>query len=227
MKSPLLGILGATVWATLLLATLIAADASAQSASLLSNPARQRSLTLTDYSWTYQPSTDPKPMQVNDLVTVLVDYKTQVLSEGEMDRKKKANGDLTLRDWVLLKGLWAVPDPQTLGDPKIGGSANNKYKAEATLESRDAMKFSIACRVTDIRPNGNLILEAHRTIKNNLDQWDISLTGEVRADDVSVANTVDSEVIADLKIHKRESGHVRDGYRRGWFLQWLDLIQLF
>jgi hypothetical protein len=28
---------------------------------------------------------------------------------------------LTLQDWILLKGLWAIPDPQTLGDPTISG----------------------------------------------------------------------------------------------------------
>ena len=211
----------------LLLSTLIAADASAQNSSLVGGGAQRQPLTLAEHSWTHRLLPEPDPIQKNDLVTVLVDYKTQVISEGEIDRKKKANGSLTLQDWILLKGLWAIPDPQSLGDPTISGKMDNKLKAEATLESLDTMKLSIACRVADIRPNGNLILEGHRTMKNNLEQWDISLTGEVRPEDISAANTIDSEAIADLNVHKRESGHVRDGYRRGWFLKWLDVIQPF
>lgn len=229
------GYLAALLLATLLPATLLAADASAQNPSLPGGPnsslvgagAQRRPLTLADYSWTHRSLPEPKPIQKNDLVTVLVDYKTRVVSEGEVDRKKKADGNMVLKDWILLKGLWAIPDPQSLGDPTIGGAMSNKYRAEATLESLDTMKLSIACRITDIRPNGNLILEGHRTMRNNHEQWDISLTGEVRPDDVNVDNTIDSEVIADLNVHKRESGHVRDGYRRGWFLRWLDLIQPF
>ncbi|HYW80802.1 MAG TPA: flagellar basal body L-ring protein FlgH [Thermoguttaceae bacterium] len=211
----------------LLLSTLIATDASAQNSSLVGMGAQRRPLTLAEQSWTHRLMPEPEPIQKNDLVTVLVDYKTQVASEGEIDRKKKADGTLTLQDWILLKGWWAVPDPQTLGDPTVSGKMDNKLKAEATLEARDTMKLSIACRVADIRPNGNLILEGHRTMRNNTEQWDISLTGEVRTEDISVDNTIDSEAIAELNVFKRESGHVRDGYRRGWFLKWLDVIQPF
>ena len=234
MNTPLFKTARAAVWIAVAWSTLAAADALAQNSSLLArssspsaHPTRRRPLTLAAHSWTHRPTQETKPIQENDLITVLVDYKTRVLSEGEVDRKKKANGDLILKDWILLKGLWAVPDPQTLGDPHISGKMDNKYKAEATLESRDTMKFSIACRVADIRPNGNLILEGHRTLKNNLEQWDISLSGEVRPEDISPANTVSSETVADLRVDKRETGHVRDGYRRGWFLKWLDLIQPF
>jgi len=211
----------------LLISTLVATDASAQNSSLVGGGAQRRPLTLAEHSWTYRLLPEPDPIQKNDLVTVLVDYRTQVVSEGEIDRKKKANGSLTLQDWILLKGLSAVPDPQTLGDPTISGKMDNKLKSEATLESLDTMKLNIACRITDIRPNGNLILEGHRTMKNNTEQWDISLTGEVRPEDITAANTIDSEAIAELNVYKRESGHVRDGYRRGWFLKWLDVIQPF
>lgn len=40
-------------------------------------------------------------------------------------------------------------------------------------------------------------------------------------------NTVLSENVADLRVAKQERGHVRDGYRRGWFLEWLDKWQPF
>ena len=40
-------------------------------------------------------------------------------------------------------------------------------------------------------------------------------------------NTVISEKVAELSIDKREEGMARDGYRRGWLLQWLDKYQPF
>jgi flagellar L-ring protein precursor FlgH len=205
----------------------LASQAWAQTSSMFGDPARRRPLTLSQYSWTYQAPAEVPVIRPNDLITIVVDEKSVVVSEGEMDRKKKARGDLTLKDWILMKGLAFVPDPQSAGDPKISGELDNKMRSEAGFESRDSMKFRIACRVIDIRPNGNLIIEGRRHIQNNNDTWEYSLTGEIRPEAVQPNNTVLSENVADMRIYKREAGHVRDGYRRGWLLQWLDRYQPF
>ena len=120
----------------------------------------------------------------------MVNEKSVVISEGQMDRKKKAYGDLKLKNWILFKGLAVVPDPQTLGEPHIRGEVDNKMRSQANLETRDSMKLQIACSVVDIRPNGNLVIEGRHTIKNNEDTWDYSLNGEIRAEDVLPNNTV-------------------------------------
>jgi len=82
-------------------------------------------------------------------------------------------------------------------------------------------------RLVDKRPNALLVVEGRRTITNNHEVWEQSLTGVVRPEDVLPNNSVLSENVAELRITKREAGHVRDGYRRGWMLQWLDKYQPF
>jgi flagellar L-ring protein precursor FlgH len=73
-----------------------------------------------------------------------------------------------------------------------------------------------------------VVLEAHRTLKNNEETWDYSLTGVCRHEDINPnTNTVLSRDIADLAIHKRERGQVREGYRRGWFTRFFDVINPF
>lgn len=203
----------------------IAAEAAGPSSSLLGDPDRRKPLTLTEHSWTYEAPKEVRQFKKHDLVTVLVDEKSAVTSEGEIDRKKKAHGDLILQDWILLKGLSVIPDPQSTGEPHIRGELDNKVRAEAELETRDSMKFRIACQVVDIRPNGNLVIEGHDRIQNNREIWDYSLLGEIRPEDVLANNTVLSENVFNKRIDKRESGHVRDGYRRGWLFRWLDRWQ--
>ncbi len=225
-----LGLLDMRVAVVLQAAVLWAATAgpaAAQSSSLFGEPGGRRPMPLSQYSWTYQPPLEPEPIRLNDLLTVIVDEKSQVISEGEMDRRKKANGKVSLKDWILLKSWDAFPDPQTPGDPTIDGEMENKFRAESEMETRDAMKFRIACRVVDIRPNGNVVIEGRRTIQNNEDVWEQSLTGVVRPEDVLPNNTVLSENVAELRVFKREAGHVRDGYRRGWLLKWMDGYQPF
>ncbi len=203
------------------------AGARAQSSSLLGGPQRA-ALTLSEVSWTYQKSDEPRKWKVHDLVTVTVSEKSVMASDSELDRQKTGYGDLQLPDWILLKGLRkVVPDPQSAGEPHIRGQIDNKLQAHGTLSTTDKLSFNIACEVVDIRPNGNLVLEGHRSIKNNEEVWDFSLNGEARPESVKPTGTILSEDVAALRIDKHEAGHVRDSYRQGWALKWLDKWQPF
>lgn len=186
-----------------------------------------RPLTLSEVSWTYRAPTPPRVLKRHDIIVVIVDEKTQVISEGELDRRKTANAAWTLKDWVLLRGFSLIPDPQSRGDPKISGQVEQRFRAEGDFQSRGAMKFRIACEVVDIRPNGTLVLEGRRWLRNNDEIWEISLLGVVRPEDVLPNNTVLSENVANLRVYKREIGQVRDGYRRGWFTRLFDDYQPF
>jgi len=210
---------------TTLALMVMAAEGRAQNSSLLAKSAAGQPLTLQRYSWPYEAPPETKEIEVNDIITIIVQDKSVVISEAETDRKKKASVAAVLKDWVLFKGFKMIPDPQSAGDPKITASLDNKMKSEGGFESRDSIKFSIACHVVEIRPNGNLIVEGRRSIQNNNEVWNQALTGEVRPEDVLANNTVLSENVADIRIDKWESGSVRDGYRRGWFLRILDKWQ--
>ena len=204
----------------------LAAEAAAQSSSLFGSPASRPPLDIYK-NWVAEKPLEPQPVDLHDIVTVIIQETSVVTSEGQMDRKKKAYGDLILKNWVLLKGLSFKPDPQSAGEPHIRGELDNKMQSQANMETRDSMKFRIACNVVDIRPNGNLVIEGRREIRNNDELWEYSLTGEIRAKDIMPNNTVTSENVAEMKLLKRETGHVRDGYRRGWLLKWLDYVQPF
>lgn len=212
----------------LLLLAAGASKAAAQSASLYGAPDQRKPITLNSVSWTYQPPKEPKVYKLHDLITIVVDEKSQVISEGQVDRKKKANGALVLSDWIVLKGLnKVVPAPMANGDPTMAGAVDNKFKTDSSLETREAMKFQMAAEVVDIRPNGLLVLNGMQTIRSNEEIWEISVDGICRPEDVLPNNTVLSQNLDQKHIHKREKGHVFDGYTRGWLQQWLDHYQPF
>ncbi len=218
-------LLGATMFVVSITA-FSASPAAAQSSSLLAREGVPPP-TLSRFSWTYQAPQQPRTLRLHDLITVLVDEKTQVIAEGNMDRRKKADGKFVLSDWILLKGWKLLPAPQSSGDPKIAAQMENKYRAESELSTREAMKLRVACEVVDIRPNGTLVIEGRRAILVNNESWEIYVTGTVDPQAILPDNTILSENVANLRVVKREGGHVRDGYRRGWLLKWMDENQPF
>lgn len=203
-------------------------EAAAQSSSLYGAPDQRKPITLEKTSWTYQPVKEPKVYKLHDLVTVIVDEKGQVASEGHIDRKKQAHGTMTLNDWVVLKGLTkVVPAPMANGDPTLSGAVDDKFKTDATLQTSEAMKLHVTAEIIDIRPNGTLVLSGMRTIRNNEEIWEVSIGGICRPEDVLPNNTVLSQNLGEARIIKREKGQVFDGYTRGWLQGWLDHYQPF
>ncbi|MCE9606648.1 MAG: flagellar basal body L-ring protein FlgH [Planctomycetia bacterium] len=201
--------------------------AQAQRASLYQQQVAGRPLTLEGNSWLYVQMPPAREIQVNDLITVLVKQKQQSQSEGQVNRIQQSGIDARLRDWVQLDGLGIKLAPQTAGDPRARASLDSTLRTNAELETASFIQFNITATVVDIRPNGNLVLEAHGSVKDNNEVWEASLSGIVRRQDVQPDNTVFSEKIAELSVHKRETGHIRDAYKRGWALRAYDAFKPF
>lgn len=215
---------------TLVLATVMiafASEARSQTSSIYAMPQAAGGLTLNDLSLTTIEITPPREIQQYDTITIIVDEKSQLLSEGEMLRRKQADIIAVIEDWVRFRDFDLKPSKQLDGDQTIGLDLESQYRGIAEMETRDGLKFRIAATVADIRPNGYLVLEAHKTIKNNDEHWEQRLTGLVNPEDILPNRSVLSEKITELNITKCETGHVRDGYRRGWLLGILDKIQPF
>ena len=215
-------------------ATIIALSASsslAQDGSLFLRPVNSSDgLTLESSSFIYRelpPEAMPRQLQEQDIITVLVDFRSRFLSEGDAESRKTASLAAVLADWVKLDSGSLKPAAQSDGDPTITGTLNSQYRAESDVELRDSLTFRMAAKIVDIRPNGNLVIEGHQEIRNNEERWRISITGVVRREAIQADRTVRSDAIAELKIDKEELGQVRDGYARGWFTRWYDRYKPF
>lgn len=203
--------------------------ALAQDSSLMrrSQDGQRRPLTLQNESMLFQRIEPPKTLQLNDIVTVVVNINSRMFSSGNVQNRKQINLDIILRDWVGLDGLAFRPDPQSLGDPRFRGAVNSQFRTEADLKTRNGLTFTIAAKVIDVLPNGTMVIEARQQFNINEEQWERWLTGVIRREDVSPDNKIESEDIAELNVHNREIGMVRDGYRRGWLQRFYDRFQPF
>lgn len=170
----------------------------------------------------------PRQIRLYDIVSIRVDELARMQSEGEVERRKNASINAVLLDWLTLNGFRkAKPNAQQDGDQRIKGQLDELYRAENEIEVNERLTFNIAARVVDIRPNGNIVLEAHKEIRNNGEIWRASLTGVCRAEDIGPDNVILSRNIVDLRIDKHQVGHISDSTRRGWLLKIYDLLHPF
>lgn len=205
--------------------------ASAQDSSLFQAPitgGAETPMTMRQASWFPSEVPQPRVIQEHDIISVRVQEGAQYLAEGASERRKSATYQAILLEWLTLNGLGsASPNPQTNGDPEISGRLNSQYRAESGVESQETLAFNLAAEVIGLRPNGNVVIEARRTIQNNDDVWEYYLSGECRQQDIGVGNLVLSKDVLNLMVKKTERGAVRDGYRRGWFQKGFDAVNPF
>jgi flagellar L-ring protein precursor FlgH len=173
------------------------------------------------------PEAEQRELQINDIVTVLVDYKSSMLSEGDANAKRTTSLNAVLSDWLKFDGKSLSPAPMSHGDPRIAGQLDSQFKTQSDMTLKDSLTFRIAAAVVDIRPNGNLVIEARREIQINDEVWMQSLTGVVRRQSIGADRTVRSDEVAELRIEKKEKGFIRDSYNRGWFTKWYDYWKPF
>jgi flagellar L-ring protein precursor FlgH len=150
-----------------------------------------------------------------------------MLAQGDAQKRRSSTFTATLTDWLQLSDGQLGPAAQEDGDPTVGTASNDRFRNQATVETREALTFSIASTIVDILPNGNLVLEARKSIRANDNVWETSLTGVCRPIDVGPDNVVLSKVMMNLEIHKEDQGQLRDGYKRGWLSRWIDRLNPF
>jgi flagellar L-ring protein precursor FlgH len=174
-------------------------------------------------SWYEIPVPPPKEVKINDIITIRVDTGARLSESAQMQRRRTAQYDARLNDWIILEGLRAIrPAPQSEGDQRIQGNLQQLNRVTGQLDTAESLKFEIAATVSAVLPNGNVVLEAHRVIESNNEQWMHSLSGVCRREDIGPNNVILSKDIANLRVKKQELGQIRDSYKRGWLTRWWD-----
>jgi flagellar L-ring protein precursor FlgH len=164
------------------------------------------------------------PYKRHDHIQIVVFERTRALSTADLRTDRRSRWEVELDKWVQFdrKDGNRVPHARGAaleGDPGVDLDARYRNDNLGRTSRQFDLQFTITAEVIDIRPNGNLVLQAMKRRKINSDDEIIRLTGEVTPL-VLVNNAVRSDNIAGLNITYEGSGTVSDQTKPGW-LGWI------
>lgn len=170
---------------------------------------------------------EPKKFGLHDLVTIIVVENKRFQTDANTRTEKKFELQSELKDWFRFSGGKLIAATFPRGNPNIDYELESRVDNRGRLKRQDRLSARIAAEVIDVKPNGNLVLEATRRIVHDEEEITASLIGVCRSTDVSADNTILSSKVARFEFHATHSGAVRDGTRRGWLTRLIDLLRPF
>jgi len=106
-------------------------------------------------------------------------------------------------------------------------NSDKSIEGGGTINNSERITARIAVRVTEVLPNGHMMLEGRRMTLVGGEEQEAVLRGVVRQEDIQPGNTVLSYNVADASIKFVSKGSVTDSQRRGWFTRAFDKITPF
>ncbi len=106
----------------------------------------------------------------------------------------------------------------------IDSSTQNEFEGSGSTSREDTLTGTIATRVTEVLPNGDLRIQGRREVTVNSEKQTMILKGIVRRIDLDTTNTVLSSSIAEARIGYTGLGVVDEVQRPGWLVRILNWV---
>jgi len=169
---------------------------------------------------------DPRASRPGDIITVNVTVADTAQLQNSTTRTRTNADDANLTNFFGLETPLAAAtgaDPSSL--VKMGSDTSNV--GSGAINRSETINLTLAALVTQVLPNGNLVIGGHQQVRVNNEMRDLQVAGIVRTEDITSANTVDLSQIAEARISYGGRGTVSDMQQPRYGSQLFDILMPF
>lgn len=166
--------------------------------------------------------TDARALSVGDVMTVFISINDKAKFSNESERSRKASRNFGISGDYDINGL------QT-GTAQAGFDigSNSTSTGNGQTARSEALSLSVAAVVTDVLPNGNLIISGTQEVRVNAELRVLTIAGIVRPTDIGANNTISYERIAEARISYGGRGRLTEVQQPPYGHQILDQVMPF
>jgi flagellar L-ring protein precursor FlgH len=167
---------------------------------------------------------DQRAHQIGDLLTVTVNITDQANFANETQRSRSNTEDSGITSFLgsnLLTGKTALPGRLLTAD------ATSSSDGKGSIQRQESLTTNIAAVVTQLLPNGNMVVEGKQEIRVNFEMRELIVAGIVRPEDIQSDNTIDSSKIAQARIAYGGHGQISDVQQQRYGQQVMDVLLPF
>ena len=170
---------------------------------------------------------DQRAAQVGDIVTVVI---------STTDSADVEDGTTTTRTSTEGMGMpnmfgFETQIPKILSGANasslVSTSSTNSNVGAAALKRNETVALRLAGVITQVLPNGNLVVAARQQVRVNGELRELQVSGVIRPQDIASDNTVAHDRMAEARISYGGRGQLTDVQSPRWGQQIMDILLPF
>jgi flagellar L-ring protein precursor FlgH len=169
---------------------------------------------------------DQRAARIGDILTVTVNITDKANIANETQRSRTNTEDSGITDFIGAKTLGANAQ-KILPGRILTADSTSSSDGKGSVNRQEALQTNVAAVVTQLLPNGNLVVEGKQEIRVNFEIRELIVAGIVRPEDIQSDNTIDSSKIAQARIAYGGRGQITDVQQPRYGQQVMDVLLPF
>ncbi|MDO8289000.1 MAG: flagellar basal body L-ring protein FlgH [Parvibaculum sp.] len=171
---------------------------------------------------------DQRAARIGDIMTVIINISDSAKVNNATKRTRTNSESAALPNFFglesqLSKVLPEAVDPAALVEAETEGSS----AGNGSVDRKETVELTVAAVVTQVLPNGNLVIEGRQEVRVNFEVRELLVAGIVRPEDISSTNTILHTQIAEARISYGGRGQITDVQQPRYGQQLYDVIMPF
>lgn len=168
---------------------------------------------------------DQRANNIGDIITVNINIADEATLENETERSRSSGENAGLNSFLGLEASLNRVLPEAVNNASLADfDANSSHSGEGSIEREDEVILTIASIITQILPNGNMVIHGKQELVVNYEKRILQINGVIRPEDISTSNTISSDQIAEARILYGGEGQLMDVQQPRYGQQLYDVV---
>ena len=168
---------------------------------------------------------DQRAARIGDILTVMVNITDKAAIANETQRSRTNTEDSGVTNFLGSQTITQAN--KVLPGRLLTADSTSNSDGKGSVNRQEALQTNVAAVVTQVLPNGNLVVEGKQEIRVNYEIRELIVAGIVRPEDIQSDNTIDSSKIAQARIAYGGRGQITDVQQPRYGQQVLDVLLPF
>lgn len=164
---------------------------------------------------------DPRARRIGDIVTVDISINDKASLDNNSNRSRDSSVDAGFGI-----GLDFVPTDYPISG-KGNVSSQSVSQGKGKIDRSEKIDLSVAALVTEVLPNGNLVISGSQEVRVNYEVRVLGIAGVVRPQDITRDNKIPYDKIAEARVSYGGRGRLSEIQQPGIGHQLFDLFTPF